>query len=157
MKMKELKQEVYESWKDLSAFNRALVQPEHFKPEVRKFGDLRYKKTWEAAYCTFTGRNMMDSCLDAFTLITIQFNPEWWQEGLRHLLMPTLDEFLKLPEGLKAIKQAFEQLVGDYTTSRDKENAHGFFRLVQEEGRADRGGAGRLPDGLAGLLQSAQN
>ena len=144
MKMQDLKKRVYRAWEHLSLFNDAIVQPENFKAEVRQIGDLRYKRTWEAAYCQFSARNMMDSCLDAFTLITVQFNPDWWEEDLRHLLPQCLDEFLALPEGLDAIRQGLEQLLGDYTTTQDKESAHGFFEMARQQSRRFGGDAARL-------------
>lgn len=150
MKTQDLKKQVYEAWKDLSVFNGAVVQAENFKPEVRQIGDLRYKRTWEAAYCRFSARNMVDSCLDAFTLITIQFNPDWWEPELLHLLPQCLDEFLALPEGLDLIKLGLEQLLGDYTTTQDKESAHEFFEMARQQSRRFGGDTARL----AQLLQA---
>lgn len=46
MKLAELKQRVYESWECLSSYNSAVIQPENFKLEVRRYGDLRCKTTW---------------------------------------------------------------------------------------------------------------
>ena len=150
MKMQDLKKRVYETWKNLSVFNGAVVQAENFKAEVRQIGDLRYKRTWEAAYCQFSARNMMDSCLDAFTLITIRFNPSWWEPELRYLLPRCLDEFLALPEGIDAIKQGLEQLLGDYTTTQEKESAHEFFEMARQQSRGFGGDAAQL----AQLLQA---
>ena len=150
MKLHTLKTETYESWKRLSAYNSAIVQPEHFKPEVRSFGDLRCKSTWENAYCAFTARNISDSCLDAYELITIQFNysPEAADYVLRHQIF---EAFLALPHGLELIKAGLEQLFSSDFTPQEREEADGFFKLVQEK----QAGTGSLPVGSFGQLAPA--
>ena len=156
MKLAELKERVYERWKRLSTFNRALVQPENFKPEVRAFGDLRRKDTWKKAYCSFMARNIDDSCLDAYNLILIQFNyqPSSWDYELRH---EVFSEFLALPEGMELLKTGLEQLFSTDFTPHQRKEADGFFKLASEQsqrGSAD-GATTELMGRIAALSEAA--
>ena len=49
MKMQDLKKRDDRASEGLRVLNGAVVQAENFKAEVRQIGDLRYKRTWEAA------------------------------------------------------------------------------------------------------------
>lgn len=132
MKLAELKAQVYECWRDLSEFQSAIVEPDRFKPEVRRFGDLRRKITWEKAYAAFKAKNCYDACLDAWTLIRYSFNftPDRWDYPYRHQV---IEAFLTLPEGLDLIKLGLEQLLSAPFTTQDRKDASGFFELVQEQ------------------------
>jgi hypothetical protein len=74
MKLSELKQKVYESWILLNSFQGQLLATEQFKPEIRRFGDLRRKDTWIGALATFEAIKADRSCLDASILILYSFN-----------------------------------------------------------------------------------
>ncbi|MGB3493875.1 MAG: hypothetical protein WBA57_14190 [Elainellaceae cyanobacterium] len=141
MKMQQLKDATYRAWENLSRFNGAVVQPQTFKPEMRCFGDLRYKATWEKAYCNFAARNKADACLDAYELITVQFNYALDHSAydLRHQIF---DAFMALPEGADLLKTGLDQLLGDFT-AETKAEAHGFYRLVQEHPGGLRGDTAR--------------
>ena len=132
MHLKELKERVYRSWECLSDFNDALIQPENFKSEVRSFGDLRYKSTWQKAYCSFWARNIFDSNSDNRSLITIFFNytPDEWDWELRHEI---LDQFLTLPGGLDCIINGLEPILKYPIDSEEVEIANGVLKLVQEQ------------------------
>lgn len=132
MKLAELKQRVYECWARLSTYNCAVVQTENFKPEVRHFGDLRCKETWEKALAQFRALNAYDSCLDAYKLILYSFNfvPDHPEYEYRHQIF---EAFLTLPDGLDLIRTGLEQLYSNDFTPEEREGANGFLRLVQEE------------------------
>ncbi|MDY6786132.1 MAG: hypothetical protein SW833_26900 [Cyanobacteriota bacterium] len=134
MKLPQLKQQVYDCWESLSTFNGAIVQPDNFKAEVRKFGDLRYKRTWENAYCSFWAQNIRDACLDSYELITIYFNykPDLWDYYLRHQVF---EEFLSLPDSVQMLKTGLEQLFLSDFTPQEREEAHEFFILAEEQSR----------------------
>ncbi|MEO0373837.1 MAG: hypothetical protein AAF329_04265, partial [Cyanobacteria bacterium P01_A01_bin.17] len=54
LKLKQLKQRVYDMWAFAVESRDALVQPALFKSEIRsRFGDLRRKATWESALCYY--------------------------------------------------------------------------------------------------------
>lgn len=136
MKLAELKQHVYNAWESLSRYNGALVQPENFKPEVRAYGDLRYKVTWQKAYAAFVARNIFDANTDNRSLITEQFNytPERWDWELRYQI---LEQFLAIPGGLDCIINGLEQIFGYPIDKEEQDIAYGVFALVREKsGRA---------------------
>lgn len=132
MHLHKLKQRVYEAWERHYWFKRTIVQPEHFKPEIRSFGDLRRKATWEKALVRFEALNAKIGLLDAYNLILLSFNfkPDDWDYEYRHQIF---DEFLMLPDALDLIKTALEQLFSSDFTPQDREEANGFFDLVKEQ------------------------
>lgn len=109
MKLSELKQEVYGCWECLSDFNNALIQPENFKPEVRSFGDLRYKKTWQKAYAAFFAKLNWDSGITNHTAIVHVFNftPERWDYNLREEI---IEQYLSIPGALEFIIEGLEEI-----------------------------------------------
>ncbi|NEP19967.1 MAG: hypothetical protein F6J97_24280 [Leptolyngbya sp. SIO4C1] len=132
MKLPELKQQTYRMWRDLLAANDAVVQPEQFKPEVRSMGDLRCKSTWQRALARFTALFYIDTCLEAWSLITCQLNFEeaTWHYDIRHLI---IDEFLRHPDGPDLICAGLEQLFSTDFTPQEQQQGYGFFRLVAEQ------------------------
>ena len=132
MKLLQLKQKVYEAWEQLSGFKGILVQPDQFQPEIKQFGDLRRKDTWSKALARFEALNAYKSCLDAYSLILNDFNftPDRWDYEFRYQI---LDEFLMIPDGLDLIRLGLEQLFSSTFTPQEREEAHGFFELVEEQ------------------------
>jgi hypothetical protein len=156
MKLPELKKRVRSVWESLNTWkDGVVVQPENFDKEVKSFGDRRYKKTWIKALCRFEAMLSYKSCLDSWALITISFNftPDRWDYEYRHQI---LDEFLMYPDGLEIIRDGLEQIFSasesDFSP-QEREDAHGFFRLLEERG----GESGRvgLPDGFTRALAGA--
>jgi len=78
MKLSELKQRVYSAWECLSDFNDALIQQENFLQEVRAFGDLRRKLTWQTY-----GDSVYGSGQDAFE--TSGSKATYWKTKLKRL------------------------------------------------------------------------
>ena len=148
MKLRELKEKVYEAWESLSSYRGCLILPENFKPEVRAgFGDLRRKSTWIKALARFEALNAAHDCLDAYTLILNSFNftPDRWDYEYRLLIF---DEFLMIPGAIDLLKLGLEQLFSASFTDTERNEAHGFFELVS--GQQQRIGfstelIGRLP------------
>ncbi len=134
IKLAELKQQVYNAWESLSIYNVALVQPENFKPDVRAYGDLRYKVTWQKAYAAFVARNIFDANTDNRSLITEQFNytPERWDWELRYQI---LDQFLAISGGLDCIINGLKQIFDYPIDKEEQEIAYGVFALVQHHSR----------------------
>lgn len=132
--MQDLKDAAYGCWKLLHVGHSAVPQPELFKPEVRRLGDLRFKATWEKAYCYFKARALEMCCLNAYELITVQFNLRFTENDPKAYLLPqALDEFLGMPEGLELIKTGLEQIFGPGSTTQDREDAKPFFEMVAGE------------------------
>jgi hypothetical protein len=143
VKLSELKQRVYSAWECLSDFNDALIQQENFLQEVRAFGDLRRKLTWQKAYCSFWARNIFDSNSDNRSLITVFFNytPAQWDWELRHEI---IDQFLTISGGLDCIINGLEQIFNYPINKEEEETALGVLKLVQEQS----GGSGRIAVGV---------
>lgn len=132
MKLSELKEKVYEHWEFRYQIRRAIIQPENFKPEIRQYGDLRRKTTWVKALCRLESLNIFESCLDAYELITIQFNisPSDPEHPYRHQIF---EEFLAIPEALDLLKAGFEDLFSSDFTTEEREEAREFFEMVREQ------------------------
>lgn len=146
MKLLELRQKVHEAWERLNSFKGILVQAEQFKVEMKQFGDLRRKDTWSKALARFEAFNIYKSCLDAYCLILNDFNftPDRWDYEFRYQIV---DEFLMMPDGIDMIRLGLEQLFSSTFTPQEREEAHGFFELVAEQGSRN-----RLPVGLVRQL-----
>jgi hypothetical protein len=132
MKLKELKERVRDLWEGYLVYYRdVLIQEQQFKSDIRKeFGDLRRRDTWERAFCRYSALHSRVGLLDADRLIRFDFNftPDRDDYEYRHRIF---DEWLALPEGIELIKTGLEVLFRDFT-AKQREEANGFFRLVQE-------------------------
>jgi len=134
MKLPELKQKVYQSWLSLASFKGQVLNPDAFKPEVRKFGDLRRKATWVNALARFEATFAHRSCLDASSLVLYSFNftSDRWDYEYRNQIF---EEFLLYGDSLDLIKLGLEQIYQHPYTEDDRREAHGFFELVAEQRR----------------------
>jgi hypothetical protein len=130
MKLQDLKARVLDQWEFSHECNSALPA-EDFKSAIRKYGDLRKKATWVKAYATLKATNTYDSCLDAYKIITISFNSEWWAAETREYLTEVFDAFLTIPGAIDLIRTGLEQLFSDYCTPDEREHTDGFLKLVQ--------------------------
>lgn len=150
MKLQELKRRVKQSWTTLNIWKDGVVlQPENFDKDTKRFGDRRYKKTWAKALAYFEAVNAYEGCLDAYMLILHDFNftADRWDYEYRHEI---LDAFLMYPDGLEIIKQGLEQLFSADFAPNERDEAHGFFEMVEER-EGERRTIG-VPDGPAWRL-----
>lgn len=149
MKLAELKKVAYQHWQFRHEIGRAIVRPEQFETEIRQYGDLRRKSTWVKALCRLEALNILESCLDAYELITIQFNisPDDREYPYRHQIF---EEFLALPGALDALKLGFEQLFSSDFTTTEREEAREFFAMVAEQSAGR--GIEREPTELVGRI-----
>ena len=135
MELKALKDQVFYEWTRLHEFEKAIVQPADFKLEVRKrFGDLRFKATWEKALCSFRALNLQFGYLDSYELLTIHLNFQP-KDALYEYRYSILEEFLQLPDAVELLRSGLEQLFSADFTPQEREQASGFFRLVEGESR----------------------
>ncbi|NJN31442.1 MAG: hypothetical protein HC824_14210 [Synechococcales cyanobacterium RM1_1_8] len=136
MKLPDLKQHVQDAWQDLAEFNGAVLQERNFKPEIRSFGDLRYKTTWQKAYASFAARSAWFGGITEHTAIchVLNFIPDRWDYDLRHLI---LDEFLALPGAQDFLIRGLEQIYTGHS-STDQERAHEFLEVVSQQPRGTR-------------------
>jgi len=137
MKLALLKQQVQEAWNQLNSFNGVVLLPDQFQQELKQFGDARFTQTWVRALARYEAINVYKSCLDAHGLIRYDFNftPDRWDYEFRYEI---LDEFLTMPDGLDLIRLGLEQLFSTPFTHTEREEADGFFKLV--EGQCTRAG-----------------
>ena len=133
MKLPELKERVREVWDCLNDCRGQVLQPENFGPEIRCFGDKRFKRTWIKALAYLESAFFYSSSLDASMLIFHGFNftPDRWDYEYRHEI---LDAFLMYPDGLEIIKRGLDQLFSSDFTPEERTEANGFFELVEERG-----------------------
>ena len=146
MKLAELKEEVFGLWECIEDDGRGIIpQPENFLPEIRKYGDLRKKETWEKALFALHPACFHGALLDASFLITNVFNftPSKACYEYRHELF---EAFLMYPDGLELIKMGLEEIYSYTPEQQERTNANGFYRLVQEQCKRGNG----LPSGLTG-------
>ena len=156
MKLQELKDKVWKAWAFLNEWGGDLPQPENYVPEIKRFGDRRYKKTWIKALAYFVAANSYENCLDAYMLILHDFNftPDRWDYEYRHEI---LDAFLMYSDGFEIIKKGLEQLFSKDFSPQEREEANGFYSLVEER----EGGVGavsfttRSPRRLPGVVAAA--
>ena len=143
MKLPELKRRVRKSWESLNTWKDGVViQPENFNKDMKSFGDRRYKRTWIKALARFEAMRSYETCLDSYMLIVsyLNFKPGEWDYEYRHEIV---DEFLMYPDSLELIKQGLEQLFSSDFGPKEREEAHGFYSLVEE--RAEQPGRISLP------------
>ena len=149
MSMLELKQEVYDSWvKLVGYYNHALVEPEKFKPEIRKYGDLRCKSTWRKAFAAFEAQAHWYSGITEHTAVVYVFGDaeSVWDIELRRMM---LEYFLTIPGAREFIVRGLEQVFQSSDHS-DKECANEVLAMVGGESRGAKegpnGSVRRLPD-----------
>lgn len=137
MRLKELKEKVYSIWELVHTSKRTLIQPENFKPEIRTYGDLRRKVTWEKALAVLWAKAMWSTNSDNFTLVTVMLNPSsgGWEYEYRYSIF---EQFIAIPGAIECIKNGLEQIFDYYDDpSEAQEECRGLFELVQSTtGRA---------------------
>jgi hypothetical protein len=133
MKLQALKQKALSLWKDIAEIDQVVLQPEHFKAEVKTIGDLRRKATWERAIARFEARIFHDCCLDAYNLIvhSLNFGTEGrWDYFLKDLI---IEEFLSYPDGLDMIRIGLEDLFKLDFSAQVRDAAYGLSAMVQQQ------------------------
>lgn len=154
MKLPDLKEKVWKAWTLFNDASGVITQDATFIQDVKRFGDRRYKVTWIKALAQFTAQASYESCLDAYMLVLENFNftTERWDYEYRHEI---LDAFLAYPDALDLIRTGLEQLFSSDFAPQERENADGFFELVEE--RSQQSGRDSLPVGLDRRLQATSS
>ncbi|ASC73669.1 hypothetical protein XM38_046410 [Halomicronema hongdechloris C2206] len=154
MKLLELKDKVWKAWKLFNDASGVITQEVTFVQDVKRFGDRRYKATWIRALAQFTAQASYESCLDAYMLVLDNFNftTNRWDYEYRHEI---LDAFLAYPDALDLIRTGLEQLFSSEFAPREREEADGFFELVEE--RSQQPGRDGLPIRLDWRLPSTSS
>lgn len=130
--LSELKEEVGGLWRS----DVDVLEVVTLKDDIRaRFGDLRFKATWERAFCyyyveTLTGFAMAAEPEGIYEFyLDIDSWPEW-QQSLR---LKILDCMLANPRCLEMLRNTLESLVRFRGISYATQTAHEFFGLVREK------------------------
>jgi hypothetical protein len=138
MKLRELKQFTYNSWEFLHWLEGAVVQPETFKSEVCRYGDLRRKATWEKAFAAFEAAAIEYPALENGQAIQLCFCHPQEPEIIEYNDLILL-EFLKFPDAIDRIENGLERLYYQPIAPIDRQDALDFLkRLAQWEELGDR-------------------
>ncbi|MEM8642675.1 MAG: hypothetical protein AAGG51_28235 [Cyanobacteria bacterium P01_G01_bin.54] len=114
MKLQQLKAQTQETWDKVIQLNSAIALPNSFKAEIRHFGDLRRKATWELAYCHFHARYICDVCLDAFTVVLgLSITEEDWRYPYRSTLPKEAQKALMMGDAVANYDLQETQVKGD--------------------------------------------
>lgn len=122
MKLTALKAKTYETWQTLHTVAEAFAQvstPQYdqvFKQEVRSYGDLRYKATWERAFTSLLAKLLYDYNDDNRTLILLHFLAYPQAEGHSYLRPLLLEQFLMFPYGFDCLMKGL-QAIAQYGTA----------------------------------------
>jgi len=122
MQLAALKAKTYETWQTLYEVESAFVQlstPTQdvvFKQEIRGYGDLRRKATWEKAFTSLLAKLLYDHNDDERTLVLLHFLEYPQQEGFADLRPLLLDQFLMFPYGFECVLNGL-QAVAQHGTS----------------------------------------
>jgi hypothetical protein len=127
MKLTALKVKTYETWQLLYEVQGAYVrvstpvQDAVFKQEVRGYGDLRRKATWERAFTSLLAKLLYNYNDDSWTLILLHFLHFPKKEGFTDLTPLLIEQFLMFPYGFDCILKGLQEIVrygtAGYSTS----------------------------------------
>ena len=104
-----------------------VLQPENFKTEIRRYGDLRCKSTWEKAYVALEAMTLEYPALENWQMVQMCFcRPD--RAELINYNDQVLEAFLQFPDGLERIKDGLERLYYHPNEPGDQQDA---LQLVQ--------------------------
>ncbi|MGL5084032.1 MAG: hypothetical protein ACRC8A_21305 [Microcoleaceae cyanobacterium] len=81
-----------------------------FKQEVKAYGDLRHKLTWEKVFSFFEAKTLWEANDDNQFLIEFYLVQAPREEGYNHLVPQIVQEFVTFPEGLEMLMDGFQQI-----------------------------------------------
>jgi hypothetical protein len=138
MKITELKKIVRETWERMHWLEGAIAQPNSFKTEMRGYGDLRRRATWEKAYIYLQAEIISKPVLERGHMIQLYFvHPE--AQELVEYNDQVLDAYLQYGHSLESIRDGLEQLWFYASEPEDREDAIAFIKRLS--------GLPQLPDG----------
>ena len=138
MKLAELKRRTWRQWEKSHSWKGQLTSsPDSYVADIKFFGDLRYKATWERALAKYIAQRAYEGCLDSWMLplYMLNFQPSDWEHEFRYQI---LDEFLLYPDGLYLIKQGIEDVFQQDLTNEEEKRLDGFFGFLAEKKERDR-------------------
>jgi hypothetical protein len=149
MKLQQLKHAAYRAWEFMQSLEEITVQPEIFKQEARKYGDLRRRSTWEKVYTVFQAAVIANPVLENCGMIQVYFchatSPELVEYNDQ-----VLEEYLKYPGALERIRDGLDQLYYQPTEPQDQVDAVNFLKRLS--GYVETAPTvGALPDSLTAI------
>lgn len=146
MKLKQLKEQVYSSWQYLHLVDGVYVDRAGtpttnaaFKAEIRTYGDLRKKVTWEKAFASLQAKFLYNTNGDSAQMVRLNFIKAPKEKGYYELLPQLVEQFMMMPDGLECLIDGVKELasyrvpVAGYSTS-DRDLVE-LFDAIQEAGR----------------------
>lgn len=116
LKLYSLKVITYDCWLSLLEVNQTShsrcekpSQDQVFKKEMRFYGDLRRKITWEKAYPAVKSQVLWSVSDDSKLLIEVSLIQQSKKEGWRYLLPQVVEEYMMLPGGADSLAQGLSQ------------------------------------------------
>lgn len=121
MKLQDLKTVTYETWSFLHELEDAVLQPENFKAEIRQYGDLRCKSTWETAYVALEAATLEYPALENWQMVQMCFcRPD--RAELVDYKDQVLGAFLQFPDGWERIKDGLARLYYQPSEASDQQD-----------------------------------
>ena len=131
MKLRELKTVAYETWSFLHELEDAILQPENFKTEIRRYGDLRCKATWEKAYVALEAATLEYPSLENWQMVQMCFcRPD--RAELIDYNNQVLGALLQFPDGLERIKAGLDRLYYQPSEPGDQQDALHLIQRLSE-------------------------
>ncbi len=131
MKLAQLKQQAHESWETLNLIDGAIPSPDQFRQEMRQYGDLRCKVTWEQA-CIDLEAKWIVYGLENWALVRYFQKPDTIiGQQFNHQV---LNVVLSYPRILEQIKQGLECLYYSPNAVDDRAIAVAFLQRLSGYG-----------------------
>jgi hypothetical protein len=127
VKIQELKAEVSSSWETLNLTDGTPTVKSLFQDEIRKFGDLRRRSTWEKAAIVLESRWLLGG-LENRDIIHYFCEPDTLVG--KEYNQSVLDELLMDRNALERLKNGLENLYISPVTSKDREYAMRFLKRI---------------------------
>lgn len=112
MKMQELKEQVRQYWELSCEVTEVFPQWENFPTDIKRFGDRRFKRTWEKAYAhykAFSALRTYTALAPGIILKQLFLEDTPQKTPYRELFMEALVE---LPQGVWALGKGLKELMG---------------------------------------------
>lgn len=143
----ELKLEAYGQWETLllerTAYNPCPLSyevsqleaerfpyiNEAFRSEMRKFGDLRRRDTWESAAIQLTAHGMAQGFLEPYQVLGYLLSPNYMNCQIRQIYGDrVIEAMLQFPEVVDLIREGLEQIYEDNIFQSERQLVEQFVK-----------------------------
>ncbi len=99
-----------------------------FRAEIRKFGDLRCRDTWEKSAIQLTAHSIAHSFLEAYQIVGFMVSPDYMESPIRKRYGERLIEaMLQFPEIADIIRRGLEQVYTQTECQQEKQLVERFL------------------------------